>query len=259
LSKWQATSLIKTFTRGSGARDEILLILEDLPEGLSVMDILRYLRERGYVISRQAVSNNVEALTEKALIWKKLKFNHNTNRDLWYYISARSFNRNASDSLREEMIQFLSNFLEKNSDMAPEFNNISFFVRFLENLIQTATEEITSSEELWMELSKRKPYDRLSLLAVDYNSVVSNISEIIRIHPELKLYALRRGLLNLSPKVAAGTPYNMAMTIVDGAIRGEKRYLEALGFLSNDIDEEIQDKIKGFIELPKKRRDEHSN
>jgi len=246
---------VRALRRGSGVRFSILEILEKNPEGLSVMAIYRCLRENGRNITQPAVSQNLKFLEEKGLVWKTQKFSREVKRKLWHYISAASFYHIVSESLRKEIALALSKCLEENAERAPQFENIQSFLSFLEKISQTVAESIAPSEELYSELSRRKPYNELAPILRDYHSTVANICEIIEAHPSLKRYSQRRVNLNLSSSVAMDSPYDIAKVIVDGALRGEKRYIDALIFLHKNTTGELQKRMTESIEWIRQAKD----
>ena len=247
-SRWRDLSTIKASRKGSGARSAILEVLQEYSDGLTVMAIYKCLKERGFNITQPAVSQNLAFLESNATVWKKRRYNKEARRELWYYISTAPIHQIISKDIRKEVLITLSSSLEKNADKVPEFESPRKLLSFLEKIIQTASESIITSEELYLELSKRKPYAEIVPLLREYRKVVANVCDAIETNPNLHTYGGRRVNLRLPVFLALRRPADFAEAIIDGAIRGEKRYLDALAFLSKSTTGELRGRLDSSIE-----------
>ena len=247
MNDWRNLPFIKALRRGSGVRSGILEVLEETSEGLPVMSIHRRLKEGGFNISQPAVSQNLGFLEKEGHVWKTRRYNQDARRELWYYISVASFYRAVSEDVRNEIVRALPKSLEKNADLAPKFESPQKLQSFLERTIQTASELVSQSDELFSELSKRKPYGHLAPSLRQYQTIIANVSEAIETHPRLG-YGERRVYLHLSGSLALSSPYDVAKVIVDGAIREKKRYLDAMAFLHKRTKGDLRERLEKSIE-----------
>jgi Fe2+ or Zn2+ uptake regulation protein len=247
MKDWRNLPFIKALIRGSGVRFGILEVLEESSEGLPVMSIHRRLRESGFNITQPAVSQNLGFLEKEGHVWKTLRYNQEARRELWYYISAASFYHTVSEDVRNEIVLALSKSLERNADVAPKFESPQKLRRFLERTIQTASELVSQSDELFSELSKRKPYAHLAPSLREYQTIIANVGEAIETQPRLHMYGERRVTLHLSGHLALSSPYEIAKAIVDGAIREEKKYLDAITFLHRSTKGELRERLEKSI------------
>ena len=247
MKDWHSLPLIEGLGRGSGVRFGILEVLEENSGGLPEMAIHKHLRENGFTITQPAVSQNLAFLEKEGHVWKTRRYNQEARRELWYYISAMPFYHIVSENLRNEIALALSKSIEKNADRAPQFESVQKLRSFLEKIIQSTSDSVSQSEELFSELSKRKPYGHLAPILREYQTIIANICEAIETHPRLHMYGERRVNLHLSGHLALSSAYEIAKVIVDGAIREEKKYLDAIAFLHRSTKGELRERLEKSI------------
>jgi Fe2+ or Zn2+ uptake regulation protein len=248
MKDWHSLPLIKGLGRGSGVRFGIMEVLEENSGGLPEMSIHKHLRENGFTITQPAVSQNLAFLEKEGHVWKTRRYNQEARRELWYYISAMSFYHIVSENLRNEIALALSKSIEKNADRAPQFESAQKLWSFLEKIIQSTSESVSRSQELFSELSKRKPYGHLAPILREYQTIIANICEAIETHPRLHMYGERRVTLHLSGHLALSSPYEIARAILDGAIREEKKYLDTITFLHRSTKGELRERLEKSID-----------
>jgi len=243
MKNWRDSPFIKAFRGRTDLRFGILELLEDNPDGLPVMAIYKCLKERGFNITQPAVSQNVEVLERKGVVWKTRRFNKDAKRELWYYISSVPFFDSITDDIRKEIILELSKSVQKNIEKTPQFEDFQILQRFLENVILHAAESAIFGEELYSELSKRKPYGEYAVLIRKYTEAVSTIQKAIEINPQLRRVLERRMNLHLPSSLVLSSQYDIARAIVDGAIKGEKRYFLSIDFLQKNATSEQEERL----------------
>jgi DNA-binding transcriptional ArsR family regulator len=229
-------------SRSSGTRFAILKVLEEHSNGLPVMAIYRYLKARGINVTQQAVTRNLEVLEKNGYIWKTRRLDKEVNRELWHYISAVPFFDSIAGDIHKEILSITLKAIEKNVDRAPQFENFQTLQSFIDNIIQRAAELVVCDEELYAQLSKIKPYAESALLIKEYTTAVSNIYEAITAH-RLFGYGERRIKLGLPSSLALSHPYDIAKAIVDGAIKGEKRYFHSIDFLQKNTTGDLSERL----------------
>lgn len=221
---------IKPSRKGSGVRFAILKVLKEHSEGLPVMSIYKCLNQQGLHVTQPAVSQNMEVLERKGLVWKTRVFNEEARRELWNYISSVPFFDSVAEDVSKEIILELSKSIQRNIDKAPRFEDFLTLQDFLENVILHAAESAIFGEELYSELSKKKPYAESAVLIREYTKAVSTIQKAIE-NTKFGGVTERRINLHLPSSLMLSNRYDMARAIVDGAIKGEKRYFYSIDFL----------------------------
>jgi Fe2+ or Zn2+ uptake regulation protein len=250
---------IKASRKGSGARFAILKVLEEHSEGLPVMSIYKCLNQRGLHITQPAVSQNIEVLERKGIVWKNRVFNKEAKRELWHYISSVPFFDSIAEDISKEIMLELPKSIQRNVNKAPRFEDFLTLQGFLENVILHASESAIFGEKLYIELSKRKPYAESAVLIREYTKAVSTIKKAIETNTRFRTVCERRIKLHLPSSLTLSNPYDIARAIVDGAIKGEKRYFHSIDFLqkntTGDLSERLAESsawIKGRSGLPAK-------
>jgi len=253
MKNWRDSPFIKAFRGRTDLRFGILELLEDNPDGFPVMAIYKCLNERGFNITQPAVSQNVEVLERKGVVWKTRRFNKDAKRELWYYISSAPFFDSVAEDIRKEIVLELSKSVQKNIEKAPQFKDFQILQSFLENVILHAAESAIFGEELYSELSNREPYGKFAVLIREYTEAVSSIQKAIEINPQLRHIVERRMNLHLPSSLMLSSQYDIARAIVDGAIKGEKRYFLSIDFLQKNATDEQGERLREAIAWIKSR------
>jgi hypothetical protein len=234
---------IKASRKGSGARFAILKILEEHSEGLPVMLIYKCLNQRGLHITHPAVFQNMEVLERKGLVWKTRVFNKEAKRELWYYISSVPFFDSVAEDISKEIILELSKSIQRNIDKAPRFEDFLTLQCFIENVILHSAESVIFGEKLYFELSKRKPYAESVVLIREYTKAVSTIQKAIETNTQLRGVIERRTNLHLPSSLTLRNLYDIARAIVDGSVKGEKRYFHSIDFLQKNTTGDLSERL----------------
>ena len=243
MKKWCNPLLVKALKNRQSSTNVILHILEEHSDGLPVMAILRLLGTNGFNITQQAVSKNLGDLEKKGRVWKIRRLNEESKRELWHYKSSIPFFDSIAEDIRKEVILVVSKSIQKNIEKAPKFEDFQIFQSFLENVILHAAESAICDEELYSELSKRKPYGECAVLIRKYTEAVSTIQKAIEINPQLRGVVERRINLNLPSSLTLSNRYDIARAIVDGSIKGEKRYFHSIDFLLKNTTGDLSEKL----------------
>jgi len=225
---------IKASRKGSGARFAILKVLEEHSEGLSVMSIHKYLSQRGFQITQPSISQNMEVLEKKGIVWKNRVFNEEAKRELWNYKSSVPFFDSVAEDISKVIILELSNSIQRNINKAPNFEDFLTLQSFIENIILHATESVIFGEKLYLELSKRKLFAERPVFIIKYTQAISTIQKAIETNKQLRGAIERRINLHLPSSLTLSNRYDIAKAIVDGAIKGEERYFHSINFLQKN-------------------------
>lgn len=137
----------------------------------------------------------------------------------------------------------MSNSVQKNIEKAPQFENFQILQSFLENIILHAAESAIFGEELYSELSKRELFGDCPVLIKEYTEAVSTVQKAIEINPQLRHIVERRMNLHLPSSLMLSSQYDIARTIVDGVIKGEKRYFLSFDFLQKNATGDLSERL----------------
>jgi Fe2+ or Zn2+ uptake regulation protein len=240
---WAQKISVMQSSRSSGTRLAIVKVLEEHSNGLPEMVIYRYLKARGINVTQQAVSRNLAVLEKNGYVWKTRRLNKEVNRELWHYISTVPFFDNVAEDIRKEILAITLKAIEKNVDKAPQFENFQTLQSFIDHIILRAAELAISDEELYAQLSKIKPYAESATLIKEYTKAVSTIQEAIESNTQLRGVIERKMYLHLPDSLSLSHPYDIAKAIVDGAIKGEKRYFHSIDFLQKNTTGDLSERL----------------
>ena len=231
--------------RDKSIRNAVLQVLEENPDGLPVTEIFGRLEAKNHIITPQAISQNLATMGKKGLVWKTKRFNGKIKRELWYYFSSGPFFNGILEDVKKDLVLSISKSIEKNFEKTGPLLDFRILQSALENTISFAASSVVFGEELYDEMSKGKCLGKMAFLMKEYSAAISNVRDAI-IESRLT-YGERRVYLHLPASLALGHPYDMSKMIIDGAINGEKKHLNAMFFLHKKAKGDLREKIDASL------------
>lgn len=231
--------------RDKSIRNAVLQVLEENPDGLPATEIFKLLESKNHIITPQAISQNLATMEKKGLVWRTKRLNEKIKRELWYYFSSGPFFNSILEDVERDLVLSISQSIERNFEKVGPLLDFRIMQSALENTVSFAASSVVFGEELYDELAKGKYFGKIAPIMKEYSAAISNVrNAIIESH---LMYGERRVYLHLPASLALGHPYDMSKTIIDGAINGEKRYLNAMFFLRKKMKGELRQKIDASL------------
>jgi len=238
MKTWEDIPIIQRVKRESQIRFEIVSILEEYPEGLLVTQIREKLKGVGFNVSQPAVSKHLATLGKShCLISEVKRRDERLKRKVTYYRSLASLYSLISDMIMERASLAFADALEEIEHKLPKFENVFSLQSFLTYMAGIVGGQIGVSNNLYSQLSARKPYGELAKLLWEFQDVVSHIDVALQ---DKKSLERAKGLFTPSELQTLKDRYNIAMNLILRSLEGDERFMQLLKGLLQEAEEPIK-------------------
>jgi len=240
MKTWENMPIIQRVKEESRIRFEIVSILEEHPEGLLVTQIREKLKGFGFSVSQPAVSKHLATLRKSHCLVSEVKRrDERLKRKVTYYRSLASLYSLISDKITEKASLAFADALGEIEHKLPRFENVFSLQNFLTYMAETVGGQIGVSNDLYSQLSTRKPYGELASLLWEFQDIVSHIDVALQ---NKKWLERAKGLFTPSELQKLKDRYNIAMNLVLRSLEGDKRFVRLL----NELFQEAEEPPKGY-------------